>query len=246
MYRVNTSATLVRKPNLQMETSILLAGANDIRRREKLEKILAKFFPKSGKFNPNLVSISGQIGIDDVRNFKAKLAQKPYSGDVQVGLVEIEEITTEAQNALLKLVEEPSSHTQIIISVANSAKLLPTVISRCQKTFVSDATEPEILKTAVKDAQVAVFGDLGEKFNLAEKLSKNDAQGWVSQQISFWHKIFLVQLEVGVGDGELSKISKKVELEKTFQLLKSLLRTQTLLKLNINPRLLLENLFLSI
>ncbi len=234
-----------------MGTSILLLGANETKRKKKLEEILQEFFtpePKKG-FNPNLVTITGAIGIDDVRNFKAQLAQKPYSGEVQVGLVEIGEITTEAQNALLKLVEEPARSTQIIISVANSAKLLPTIVSRCQKIFVSDSVEENFadLEKATKDAQSLVFGKLGEKFKLAEKIAANNAEVWLEQQISFWHQVFLKKLGVtGKSRGEVEKIAKASDLEKTFKLLKNLLSSKNLLKLNINPRLLLENLFLSI
>lgn len=234
-----------------MGTSILLLGANETKRKKKLEEILQEFFihqPKKG-FNPNLVTISGAVGIDAVRNFKAQLAQKPYSGEVQVGLVEIGQISDEAQNALLKLVEEPQGHTQIIISVANSAKLLPTIVSRCQKVFVSDLQDEnfEDLEKAAIDAQVAVFGDLGEKFKLAEIVAANNPEVWLEQQISFWHQVFLKKLGVTAKSREeVEKIAKASDLEKTFQLLKNLLSCKNLLKLNVNTRLLLENLFLSI
>lgn len=227
-------------------TTLLVIGANEEKRKAKLGQILSEIFPKAAKFNPNLVRIVGQIGIEQVRNFKLTLSQKPYLGDVQVGLAEIEDITTEAQNALLKLIEEPSESTQIIISIDNAAKLLATVISRCNKIFVSDWLEAPNLQSATKDAKILLFGDIGEKFSLAEKITKDRVEEWIAAQIFFWRKVILTQFEVERANlPEIINITKIVEVKRTFKLLKTLLRTQTLLKLNINQRLLLENLFLS-
>lgn len=227
--------------------SILIVGANEKSRREKLDEILSQFLPNTTTYKTNLVIIDGNIGIADVRNFKTKLSQKPYLGEVQVGLVEIGEITSQAQNALLKLIEEPSESTQIIISCANLVKLLPTIISRTKVIFTSDYWQSSVDGSVVIDAQIIYKNELAEKFEIAQNLKNQDAKDWVEAQIIFWHQILLSQLEITLDNPEeTEKIVKSVSIKKTLQLLKNLLQARNLLNLNINPKLLLENLFLTI
>ena len=228
-------------------TSILIVGANESSRREKLDEILSQFLPNTSTYKTNLVIIDGSIGIAEVRNFKTKLSQKPYLGEVQVGLVEIEQISDEAQNALLKLIEEPSKSTQIIISVANLAKLLATIISRTKVIFTSDYQLDNSDHSAVIDAQIIGKEDFGKKFEIAQNLKNQDTKDWVERQIIFWHQVFLSKLEITLNPPEeIEKIVEGVSIKKTFQLLKNLLQVRNLLNLNINPKLLLENLFLTL
>ena len=85
---------------------------------------------------PNVIIIRPQdkpsIGIDQIRELGQMLSLQPYikSGRRVVIIEEAQAMTTEAQNALLKFIEEPPPSTLLILIAPNVQSLLPTVISR--------------------------------------------------------------------------------------------------------------------
>lgn len=88
------------------------------------------------EFNPDFQEICGDeaIKIEQVRELIYKLSLQPYQAKYKIALIDnAENMTVEAQNALLKLLEEPKSYTVIILVTANAGKLLRTISSRAQK-----------------------------------------------------------------------------------------------------------------
>jgi len=80
--------------------------------------------------NPDLQIIyAEQYTIDDARELKQKASQIPI-GEAQVFIIVAEGILNAAQNALLKLFEEPADNTYFVIVVPERNKLLPTMLSR--------------------------------------------------------------------------------------------------------------------
>jgi len=72
------------------------------------------------------------IRIEDIRNMEKWLYQKPYWGQRRVVVInEAHYLNRESGNALLKTLEEPPAYA-IIILVADTSTLLPTIVSRCQ------------------------------------------------------------------------------------------------------------------
>lgn len=104
---------------------------------------LADFFrgEDRGGLNPNLFfldqssSESGAtITIDEVRRAKNFLSLSPYSGSHKFAIIDNAHLMTDdAQNALLKILEEPSASSVLILISSNSDALLPTIKSRCQE-----------------------------------------------------------------------------------------------------------------
>ncbi len=70
------------------------------------------------------------FGIDDVRNLTEKAFVRPIIGDKQIIVVCIKNISIEAQQALLKILEEPPSTAVFVFCVPKSLYILPTVLSR--------------------------------------------------------------------------------------------------------------------
>ena len=87
--------------------------------------------------HPDIVFLSHEkpntISVDDIRSqINGDIAIKPYSGPKKIYIVnEGEKMTVQAQNALLKTLEEPPEYAVIIILTANVNALLPTIQSRC-------------------------------------------------------------------------------------------------------------------
>ena len=73
------------------------------------------------------------IGIDDIRQLQKEIFIKPYEGKKRVSIIlQGEKMTVQAQNSLLKVLEDPPGDGIIAITTANPAGLLPTILSRCQ------------------------------------------------------------------------------------------------------------------
>ena len=101
-------------------------------------------------------SIEGSlsIGIADVRAVIPQLAYPPSEGDRRVMVFrEAERMTDEAQNALLKSLEEPPSHTVFILTTHQPERLLPTVRSRCQRVPFGPLPE-EVIESCLRDLGV--------------------------------------------------------------------------------------------
>jgi DNA polymerase-3 subunit gamma/tau len=79
---------------------------------------------------------ASQRGIDDVREIRERAVLQPVEGSYKVYIVdEAHQLTSQAWNALLKLIEEPPPHLVFVFCTTDLASVLPTVRSRCQ-TFV--------------------------------------------------------------------------------------------------------------
>ena len=78
-------------------------------------------------------SVSGQIRIDQVRDLIREATLSPGVGRYKVFMVQsFESANSNAANALLKTLEEPTETTRILLTSNESAGLLPTITSRCQ------------------------------------------------------------------------------------------------------------------
>jgi DNA polymerase-3 subunit gamma/tau len=79
---------------------------------------------------------ASQRGIDDVREIRDRAVLQPVEGGYKIYIIdEAHQLTTQAWNALLKLIEEPPPHLIFVFCTTDLASVLPTVRSRCQ-TFV--------------------------------------------------------------------------------------------------------------
>ena len=119
------------------------------------------------------------IGVDDIRTqINDTIFLKPYSSSYKIYLVdEAEKMTVQAQNALLKTIEEPPSYAVIILLTTNEETFLPTILSRCIKLNLKplkDSVVSSYLKKsmAVPENQAdicAAFarGNLGKAIHLA-------------------------------------------------------------------------------
>ena len=73
------------------------------------------------------------IGVDDIRlQLNNDIYIKPYSSEYKIYIIEdAEKMTEQAQNAMLKTIEEPPKYAVIILLTVNAKLLLPTILSRC-------------------------------------------------------------------------------------------------------------------
>jgi DNA polymerase-3 subunit delta' len=99
------------------------------------------------------------ISIDQMRRVRSQLAMRPVRGPRKIGLVDpADRMTADAQNALLKTLEEPPGCATLILVAANADALLPTIRSRCQRVHfapLSDDLVERLLCAEGVDEQAA-------------------------------------------------------------------------------------------
>jgi DNA polymerase III subunit delta' len=77
---------------------------------------------------------ASMLSIEQVRRLRSQLASRALRGTHKVGIVDpADRATPDAQNALLKTLEEPPGAATLILVASNSLALLPTILSRCQR-----------------------------------------------------------------------------------------------------------------
>lgn len=87
------------------------------------------------------------IKIDQIRNMNSKIMEKPIISEKKVYIInDCEKMTKEAQNSLLKTLEEPPEYAVIILICSKESELLNTIKSRCTKILFNDLTKDEIIK----------------------------------------------------------------------------------------------------
>jgi DNA polymerase-3 subunit delta' len=123
---------------------------------------------------PDVVLLDGSEGTikkDQVETIVANFQKTALeSKGIMVYIIhQVENMTVEAVNSLLKFLEEPASDTYAILTCQNEAKVLPTIISRCETLRLLLLPREEVIKEAVS---------LGAKQEDAEILSNfyNDGQ----------------------------------------------------------------------
>lgn len=73
-------------------------------------------------------------GVDDVRQLRDEVAYTPVSCKYRVYIIdEVHMLSSQAFNALLKTLEEPPPHVKFILATTELHKVLPTILSRCQR-----------------------------------------------------------------------------------------------------------------
>jgi DNA polymerase III subunit delta' len=267
--------------------SYLFYGPENVGKRTLALKIAREVSSKkTDGINPDVVIIESEIQekkgvkkfldikIDKIRNLQHQISLHSQGGKERFFIIDnAQSLTKSAQNALLKILEEPNEKAVIILISKDEKKLLPTIISRCQKikfSLVSNQelgemiredvpnkealifwamNRPGLLKTILENSEELGFrkesfeefkllfkGNIEEKLNLAEKLSKNEET--MLQKLELW----LVLLRKSMlGIDEKIKISPL----KSFKIIENIIKAiETIKETNANSRLILENVFL--
>jgi len=132
---------------------------------------------------------NNSIGIDAIREIKHFLWQKPTVSSRRTLIIDDAELmTAEAQNALLKVTEEPPASSLLILVAADIESILPTILSRLPKIYFGAVAQKEIERwIKAKDVAAKSFGKPGlawrlindevlqKNIELAEKLLKTPA-----------------------------------------------------------------------
>lgn len=112
--------------------SYLICANTDIKISEEIRKLLLGW--NIAEIDQVVVKKTGlSIGISEVRSFISTLSLKPQLSKYVCGIIyNANFLTIEAQQALLKTLEEPPPNAKIILCAENQTQLLQTIVSRCE------------------------------------------------------------------------------------------------------------------
>lgn len=132
---------------------------------------------------PDIIRVTHEkpntIGVDDIRTqINTDIAIKPYSSPRKIYIIqEGEKMTAQAQNALLKTLEEPPAYAVILILTTNMDALLPTILSRCVVLNMKPVRDDLVKKYLMEELQIPDYkanvcvafarGNLGKARQLA-------------------------------------------------------------------------------
>lgn len=130
-------AQMLNLKTLSHHAYSMVGGAAE---HDALVAVLAKDHKISLRGNPDFVDRRYEVfSVDDSREIKSLAESKPtVAGAKKIFVLEMSGITNEAQNALLKLLEEPPVDTHFFLIVSSAHLLLPTVKSRL--SFLGEGT----------------------------------------------------------------------------------------------------------
>lgn len=150
-----------------MYASILIRGGNLTERNEKAIELASV---DSRKEDIVFFDASEKSGIAEVRRLVSKLSKKPYSSPATSTIIsEAQNLTIEAQNSLLKTIEEPNITSKLILTSPSEYSLLPTISSRCVKIYLpTKSGEVNSIMESILAAKLYKRLDLVEKLDLAD------------------------------------------------------------------------------
>ncbi len=131
-------------------------------------------------------------GIDEIRNLREKVNYLPTQARKKVYIIdEVHMLTTEAFNALLKTLEEPPAHVIFMMATTQPNKILPTILSRCQRFDLHLISSEDIvkrLKYIAKEEKIKITPSALSLIAKHSKGSQRDATGILDQLHSYTDK----------------------------------------------------------
>lgn len=219
-----------------MNSFLIIAKNPKIREASAMEMVNRQHI---NHFDITTIDPQGSIGIEIIRTIQKTIFLTPVKGKKKAVIIKnADAMTFEAQNAFLKILEEPPLHLCIILTAENQQNFLPTVLSRCSITYF---TESRTLSTENKQQYTAMLTQLysyriGEKLYLAQNAAKDKETAllWLEQIMLTAHQHML---EAKSGKDRYAYSLLITKLQQTYTTVK---------KTNVNPRFALEHLFLSL
>ena len=149
------------------------------------------------------IDAASNRGIDEIRELKDKINYQPSKGRKKIYIIdEVHMLTKEAFNALLKTLEEPPEHVIFILATTEPDKILPTIISRCQRYDFKSLTYTEVkdkLSEICRGENVEIDeGSLG--------LIYESSGGSMRDAISILERVIITYLGEKIDEDKCSKV----------------------------------------
>jgi DNA polymerase-3 subunit gamma/tau len=166
-------------------------------------------------FNVIEIDAASNRGIDSIRELREKVMMPPATGKYKIYILdEAHMLTTEAFNALLKTLEEPPDYAIFVLATTDVHKMLPTVISRCQRCDFKRISTRQIvnhLLFVAKEEAVELERSAAELIARTAAGGMRDALSLLDQAIAYaGNVISLAQVQSMLGVADPRAISKLI------------------------------------
>ncbi len=135
------------------------------------------------------IDAASNRGIDEIRELRNGIRFSPAKSKYKVFIIdESHQLSKDAANALLKTLEEPPSHAIFILATTEIHKMIPTIISRCQRFDFRKLTLPEIvgrLEWIAQKEKAKIEKPSLELIALNSGGALRDAEGLLDQVLTF-------------------------------------------------------------
>ena len=152
----------------------LLTGQDTAGKKSFAEDICTLLTGKGFENNPDLKLIQPdkeedlyKVYIENIRDLKSFMSLKPHSSEYKLAVIEDADVmTTEAANAMLKILEEPPKKSVLILISSKPRMLLKTILSRCETVVFPPAPE---IQTDEKDKALSGLRKIARQ-SMAERI----------------------------------------------------------------------------
>ncbi|MBZ9572128.1 DNA polymerase III subunit gamma/tau [Patescibacteria group bacterium] len=135
------------------------------------------------------IDAASHRGIDEIRELRDGIKFSPTKSKYKVFIIdESHQLTREAANALLKTLEEPPAHAIFVLATTEIHKMIPTIVSRCQRFDFRKLTIPEIIKRLEiisRKEKIKIEKAVLELIALNSSGSIRDAESLLDQALTF-------------------------------------------------------------
>jgi DNA polymerase-3 subunit gamma/tau len=157
------------------------------------------------------IDAASNRGIDEIRSLREKANYAPSLARYKVYIIdEVHMLTEAACNALLKTLEEPPPHVIFVLATTEAHKVLPTIVSRCQRFNFHRLRQSDIvdrLKLICKKEKIHIEPASLELIARAATGSLRDALNILQQMIAYYgNRIELDQIQAELGMGWDSRV----------------------------------------
>ncbi len=164
------------------------------------------------------IDAASNRGIDEIRDLREKVNYAPNQARYKVYIIdEVHMLTKEASNALLKTLEEPPPHVIFILATTEAHKILPTMLSRCQRFDFRRLTQADVVSKLSRICSAEGINAEPEALSLIAKSatgSLRDAENLLEQLTMYYGskvKLREVQAILGItGDWRAREVVKHI------------------------------------
>ncbi len=172
----------------------ILISPNLEQRREAILKILEE--NNLGKENPDVFYLPDEekLGVSVTKKIREFLGFRPNKAKGKgVAIESAQNLTPDAQNSLLKTLEEPPEEAVLILGVEKESQLLPTVLSRCEVINLESKLHNSELVKYSEEIEKLRSATIEERFEYIEKLE--DKEGFLKALVSYYRSQLPENLE---------------------------------------------------
>ncbi|MFC1870022.1 DNA polymerase III subunit gamma/tau, partial [Chloroflexota bacterium] len=164
------------------------------------------------------IDAASNRGIDDIRDLREKVNYAPNQARYKVYIIdEVHMLSRDAANALLKTLEEPPPHVIFVLATTEAHKVLPTILSRCQRFDFKRLAQADVVSKLTQICQAEGIDIEAEGLRLIAKSttgSLRDAENLLQQLTTYYgSQVELPQIQnvLGVtGDWRVRELVKHI------------------------------------